>query len=85
MKVSKYLCFILVIVFSSIGFTNSGKTVSTESLPALDDIRCERASSITLAEFKTKLVENCNLNKPFSTSASRLIDVDTYFYCCHKR
>lgn len=58
---------------------------STVTPPEVDDVRCERVIGVNLAEFKSKLVENCNLSKPFSTSLSRLLNDDTYLYCCHKR
>ncbi len=50
-----------------------------------DDFRCERLTGVSLADFKSKLVENCNLNKPFSSSLSRVLNEDNYFYCCQKR
>ncbi len=50
-----------------------------------EDFRCAKLLSTPLADFKATLVENCDLNKPFSTSLSRLLNEDTFFYCCHKK
>lgn len=50
-----------------------------------DDFRCAKLLSTPLTDFKAALLENCDLNKPFSTSLSRLLNEDTYFYCCHKK
>ena len=47
--------------------------------------RCEKVKSVTLAEFKAKLVENCDLNKPFSSSLSAVVADETYLYCCHTK
>ena len=54
----------------------------TPSYPELSDVRCEKLSGHNLVEFKAALVENCDLNKPFSSSLSRVLNEDTYFYCC---
>lgn len=53
--------------------------------PELSDIRCEKLQGHSLADFKKKLVENCDLNKPYSSSMSRLLNEETYFYCCQIR
>lgn len=49
------------------------------------DMRCEKLTATTLADFKASLVTNCNLNKPFSTSLSKVLSDEVYFYCCHKK
>jgi hypothetical protein len=49
------------------------------------DFRCEKLTAVPLADMKAALVENCNLNKPFSTSLSRMLSDEVYFYCCHKK
>lgn len=49
------------------------------------DIRCEKLTATTLADFKASLVTNCNLNKPFSSSLSKVLNDEIYFYCCHKK
>lgn len=51
----------------------------------LDDFTCGKNTGITLAEFKAKLVESCDLNKPFSASLSTIINDANYFYCCQKK
>lgn len=85
---------IAALAFSCATFAADPKTASASkdkkaedsaSMPGADSIRCEKIVSGQLAEFKEALVENCNLNKPFSSSVSRLLNEETYFYCCHKR
>ncbi len=61
------------------------KTVAPASIPTADEVRCERLAGVSISEFKATLVENCNLSKPFSSSLSRLLNEDNYFYCCQKR
>lgn len=53
--------------------------------PESADIRCEKLTGHTLSDFKKKLVETCDLNKPFSSSLNRILNDDTYLYCCHLR
>jgi len=43
--------------------------------------RCERIRDVKLAELKAKLVENCDLNKPFSFAQEASLQV-TFTYCC---
>lgn len=50
-----------------------------------DDFTCGKMQGITLSEFKMKLVETCDLNKPFSSSLSTLLNEVNYFYCCQKK
>lgn len=53
--------------------------------PKDSDMRCEKLTATSLPDFKASLVENCNLNKPFSTSLSKVLNDEIYFYCCHKK
>ncbi len=53
--------------------------------PEASDIRCEKMSGTTLAGFKEKLVETCDLSKPFSTTLTKLLNDETYMYCCNLR
>lgn len=53
--------------------------------PESADIRCERVTGHSLSEFKNKLVETCDLSKPFSTSLTKLLNDDTYMFCCNLR
>lgn len=76
------------IILASLTFslnTFSAETKTPEvapSYPVASDVRCEKIIGSSLADFKVKLVENCDLNKPFSSSLSRLLNEETYFYCC---
>jgi hypothetical protein len=45
------------------------------------NFRCERIREVSLAELKAKLVENCDLNKPFSFSQEPALKIG-YTYCC---
>lgn len=56
----------------------------TKSVNA-DEMRCEKLTATPLSDFKASLVENCNLNKPFSSSLSKTLNDEVYFYCCHKK
>ncbi len=47
--------------------------------------RCEKLKGYKLTEMKAKLLENCDLNKPFSASLSILVADETYLYCCHTK
>lgn len=48
-----------------------------------DTFRCEKMRNKPLRELKASLVENCNLNKPFSFSTTDIgVDSDMT-YCCH--
>ena len=67
------------------GVANSMSSTETVNAVSADQMRCEKLNSTTLAEFKKALVENCNLNKPFSSSLSRILNDEVYFYCCHKK
>lgn len=58
---------------------------STTVFAASDDMRCEKMTATSLTDFKAALTENCNLNKPFSSSLSRVLNDEVYFYCCHKK
>lgn len=55
------------------------------SYPEAADIRCEKMNGTTLADFKEKLVETCDLSKPFSTTLTKLLNDETYMYCCNLR
>lgn len=50
-----------------------------------EDFRCEKMLSTALVDFKSALIENCDLNRPFSSSLSRVLNEDTFLYCCHKK
>lgn len=70
------------LTFSLNAFSAETKTQEVASYPVANDVRCEKIIGSSLADFKAKLVENCDLNKPFSSSLSRLLNEETYFYCC---
>ncbi len=81
----------LVFTFGVILNAQSNKSagqITTEKIDkdvTFEDFRCERMTGMSLSEFKEKLVENCNLNKPFSSSLSSMLNEVTYFYCCQKK
>lgn len=49
-----------------------------------ETFRCERFRSQDLKELKKKLIDNCNLSKPFSSSHSSITS-DDFVYCCHTK
>jgi hypothetical protein len=66
-----------------------GTTVKAdENAAGVDDkksFRCETMRGHTLKSFKEKMLENCDLNKPFSASMTAIVQDETYLYCCHTR
>lgn len=79
----KSLFFIisLLIFFSFSSFSNESDSTEKD----LDLLRCERFIKGTLKDLKGKLQDNCDLNKPFSTSLAVNIGEEHYMYCCHKK
>lgn len=78
------LLLILYCSFNSYAKNESKKNTNTELANeiSLDSIRCEKLRGKDLAEFKETLVQNCDLNKPYSASLSQILNEQTYFYCC---
>lgn len=71
------------LTFSLSAFSAESKpTEMAPAYPVASDVRCEKLIGVGLVDFKSKLVENCDLNKPFSSSMSKLLNEETYFYCC---
>lgn len=66
-------------LISSVSFA-----VSANPKVTAEDMTCGKETGISLSEFKGKLAASCDLSKPFSSSLSRLLNDDTYFYCCQK-
>ena len=79
----KLIVTIFITLMGAHVFAQKGATV-----PApvnAEDFTCGKVQGMTLAEFKLKLVDSCDLNKPFSSSLSTIVNDNTYFYCCHKK
>jgi hypothetical protein len=84
---------IIIFMASPIVFAQAKKTTPSispqQSILQADveakDVRCEKMNAVSLVDFKEVLVENCNLNKPYSTSFSKMLNDEVYFYCCHKK
>lgn len=49
-----------------------------------DNFRCEKFREGGLVELKNKMLENCDLNRPYSSSLTIFAAEETYLYCCHK-
>ncbi len=82
MKVTLSLFFTLLLSVS--GF--AADEAEPDSKPSKDDqLRCERFVRSTLKELKAKLQDNCNLEKPYSTSLAINLGEEHYMYCCHKK
>lgn len=56
---------------------------ATEVSP--DNFRCEKFKEGGISELKLKMLENCDLNRPFSNSLSLFAGDETFLYCCHKK
>ncbi|MBL7543937.1 MAG: hypothetical protein JNL11_08980 [Bdellovibrionaceae bacterium] len=93
MKTKVKANLIIVTLFITLNiFAAPSKTQTEESSDTKSDVkedlsssfRCERLGG-SIREMKLKMIDNCNLNKPFSSSLSRTMGgEDIYFYCCHK-
>lgn len=73
---------------SSVFAKSKSEAAPTASKPpplTAEDVRCEKMMGISLYDFKATLVENCDLNQPYSTSLSRILNDEVYFYCCRKK
>ena len=46
---------------------------------------CVKSRDITLADLKKKLTTTCNLDKPFSISATDTGLNSSYTFCCHAK
>ncbi len=77
--------------------TSSGKAVNkvdktsdrtpasavTDRKDLISSFRCEKFSG-GLGDLKLKMIENCNLDNPFSSSMSRTVGgEEVYMFCCH--
>ena len=88
MKISQLVLigFSLAIPLAN-GFAQDNSSPSKSSSKNKTDsgsFRCEKMRGATLGEFKAKMLENCNLDKPFSMSTSESISgKETYTFCCH--
>lgn len=59
------------------------KSSDTNSL--VDGFTCVRFRQGGIAALKLKLIETCNLNKPFSMGATDIGVDEAYTFCCHKK
>lgn len=75
----------LILLSSTFSTAQTAKAAAAPAIVTTDDFRCEKMTGLSLVEFKVKLVENCDLNKPFSSSLSSVLNESTYFYCCQKK
>ena len=73
--------FFCALILLGSGSVFSADKKETES----SDFRCEKMRVKSLSELKLKMIENCDLNKPFSSSLSVFAGEDTYLYCCHAK
>lgn len=71
--------------------STSTKTSTTETPVAVsneispENFRCEKFREGGISELKLKMLENCDLNRPFSNSLSLFAGEETILYCCHKK
>jgi hypothetical protein len=71
---------------------NSSNTKASPETPAPtvtevspDNFRCEKFREGGISDLKLKMLENCDLNRPFSNSLSLFAGEETFLYCCHKK
>lgn len=77
---------LISLVSSLVLSTNSVFAAEAKSKTAkTTEMRCEKLVGTSLTDFKAALVDNCNLDKPFSSSLSKVLNDEVYFYCCHKK
>ena len=79
----KLIVTIAITLMTASAFAQKGATAPAPV--TADDFTCGKNTGISLAEFKAKLVESCDLNKPFSASLSTVINDSNYFFCCQKK
>jgi hypothetical protein len=57
---------------------------ASDGMGLITSFRCEKFSS-SLGDLKLKMIETCNLDKPFSSSMTRTVGgEEVYMFCCHK-
>lgn len=57
---------------------------AAETKDYVNTFRCEKFGG-SLSELKMKMIETCDLERPFSTSMTRVVvGEETYMFCCHK-
>ena len=83
-KLNEVPNMIRTLIFSSLIMLSQFATAKTEATKT-ENFRCEKMMGTDITQFKSSLLENCNLNMPFSSSVSKILNDETYFYCCHKK
>ncbi len=82
----KYLILVASLIFCMAATAEDESESDTPAKTTKEDpLRCERFIKSSLKELKNKLQDNCDLNKPFSTSLAMNIGEEHYMYCCHKK
>ncbi len=79
--------FVLLGAFAA-GANEAKKSKDSEGNEAnlVNSFQCEKFLDGSLGELKLKLIQVCNLDKPYSTSLSRTVATqEVYMYCCHKK
>ncbi|MBK9324125.1 MAG: hypothetical protein IPM97_14465 [Bdellovibrionaceae bacterium] len=72
--------------FSALAAESKSKSTTTSDKGDLvSSFRCEKFSGSGLGDLKLKMIETCDLDRPFSSSLSRSVGgEDIYMFCCHK-
>lgn len=85
MNFTKLFVASIAIVFSVTVHAEESRAAAAAAKPdLLSTFLCEKFSG-SLSELKLKLVETCNIEKPFSSSMTRTVAGDEiYVVCCHK-
>jgi len=72
--------FIALTLVLGVAITEEAKSKNEDML---DRFRCEKYNESGMAALKLKLIENCNLDKPFSLTSASDLGSGGYAYCCH--
>lgn len=85
----KKLPFVLALILgvTSVAFAEEAKEEKKAAAPASDSdfFRCVRVRNSSLVELKLRMVDECNLSKPFALSATDIAVDSSFTYCCHKK
>lgn|GEM_PF-4267114 len=93
MKNSKVAVLLAGVVFA-LGFASiktiaaEGKRESASKGGSTDSerFRCQKFEARTLSTLKEKMLNDCDLNKPFSSNVSKgIAGDDLYMFCCHTK
>jgi len=75
-------CIAVLVAILLNNVANAAADATKVATPDPANFRCEKLRSQTIADLKAKMLEHCDLDKPFSTSMSLSMGEEAYMYCC---